>query len=78
MRSYIRKIAKPGIKLIDMCETLEDSVRRLIGARGLDAGMFIIIYIFTFHFLCLHLVVFGVSACLVAGVCTICFWTISA
>jgi methionyl aminopeptidase len=39
VRRYIRKIARPGIKLIDMCETLEVSVRRLIGARGLEAGI---------------------------------------
>jgi methionyl aminopeptidase len=39
VRSYIKKVAQPGIKLIDMCETLEDSVRTLIGARGLDAGI---------------------------------------
>lgn len=39
VRRHIRKIAQPGIKLIDMCETLEDSVRKLIGARGLEAGI---------------------------------------
>lgn len=39
VRKYIQKIAKPGILLIDMCETLEDSVRKLIEARGLDAGI---------------------------------------
>jgi methionyl aminopeptidase len=38
VRKYIQKIAKPGILLFDMCETLEDSVRKLIEARGLDAG----------------------------------------
>jgi hypothetical protein len=38
VRSYIRKIAKPGIPLTQLCETLEDSVRNLIEARGLDAG----------------------------------------
>ena len=39
VRKYIRKIAQPGIKMIDMCETLEDSVRKLIAAKGLDAGI---------------------------------------
>jgi hypothetical protein len=39
VRAYIRKIAQPGIKLIDMCQTLEDSVRNLIEARGLEAGI---------------------------------------
>lgn len=38
VRSYIRKIAKPGIPLTQLCETLEDGVRNLIEARGLDAG----------------------------------------
>lgn len=39
VRAYMRKIVQPGIKLIDMCETLEDSVRNLIDARGLEAGI---------------------------------------
>eukprot|EP00892_Ulva_mutabilis_P001534 jgi/Ulvmu1/11381/UM075_0043.1 len=39
VRKYITSIAKPGIKLIDMCECLEDSVRNLIEAKGLDAGI---------------------------------------
>jgi hypothetical protein len=34
----MRTVIKPGIKLIDMCETLENTVRRLIGESGLDAG----------------------------------------
>ena len=37
VRSYIKKIAVPGVKLIDMCETLESSVRALIQERGLQA-----------------------------------------
>ena len=36
VRAYIRKIAVPGVKLIDMCETLENSVRALIQERGLQ------------------------------------------
>lgn len=39
VRSYIHTIAKPGIKLSDMCETLESSVRSLIEERGLAAGI---------------------------------------
>lgn len=39
VRTYIRSIAKPGILLSDMCECLEDSVRKLIDARGLQAGI---------------------------------------
>ena len=37
VRKYIKKIAVPGIKLIDLCETLEDSVRKLIEEKGLQA-----------------------------------------
>ena len=39
MRSYIRTIAKPGIKMVDLCETLEGSVRALIEENGLAAGI---------------------------------------
>lgn len=39
VRSYVRKIAKPGILMSELCERLEDSVRRLIDERGLDAGI---------------------------------------
>ena len=39
VRTYIRTIAKPGIRLIDLCETLEDSVRQLIRVNGLEAGI---------------------------------------
>jgi hypothetical protein len=38
VRRHIQSIAKPGILLADMCETLENSVRALIEERGLDAG----------------------------------------
>ena len=30
MRKYIRTIAKPGIRMFELCETLEDRVRELI------------------------------------------------
>ena len=39
VRSYIRTIAKPGILMVDLCETLENSVRQLIEADGLTAGI---------------------------------------
>ena len=39
VRQYIDGWVKPGMKLIDVCETLEDSVRRLIEERGLEAGI---------------------------------------
>ena len=39
VRNYIRTIAKPGILMSELCETLEDSVRKLIDAKGLDAGI---------------------------------------
>ncbi|KAI3428315.1 hypothetical protein D9Q98_006695 [Chlorella vulgaris] len=39
VREYVRGIAKPGILLTELCERLEDSVRTLIDAKGLDAGI---------------------------------------
>jgi methionyl aminopeptidase len=39
VRKYVRTIAKPGVHLATMCETLEDSVRKLIKANGLAAGI---------------------------------------
>ena len=39
VRNYIRTIAKPGVLLIDMCEQLEDCVRKLIEENGLEAGI---------------------------------------
>lgn len=35
----MRTIAKPGVLLSDMCEKLEDCVRRLIQENGLQAGI---------------------------------------
>ena len=39
VRQYISEWVKPGMKYIDVCETLENSVRRLIEERGLEAGV---------------------------------------
>lgn len=39
VRKYMRTIAKPGIRMFDLCETLEASVRQLIQANGLEAGI---------------------------------------
>ena len=39
VRRYISEWVKPGMKYIDVCETLEDSVRKLIEERGLEAGV---------------------------------------
>lgn len=39
MRKYVKRIAKPGIKLFDMCESLEQCTRDLIEERGLQAGV---------------------------------------
>ena len=35
----MRHIIKPGIDMTYMCETLEDTVRKLIQAKGLEAGI---------------------------------------
>ncbi|KAK2077240.1 Methionine aminopeptidase 2B [Prototheca wickerhamii] len=39
VRRHVQRIAVPGVKLIDMCEQLEESVRTLIEADGLKAGI---------------------------------------
>ena len=39
VRMHMHKVIKPGIKLADMCETLEGTVRRLIEENGLEAGI---------------------------------------
>mmetsp|Transcript_17211 Transcript_17211/g.23775 ORF Transcript_17211/g.23775 Transcript_17211/m.23775 type:complete len:485 (+) Transcript_17211:45-1499(+) len=39
VRKYIQTIAKPGVRLFDMCETLEQCTRNLIEERGLQAGV---------------------------------------
>ena len=39
MRKYAQSFIKPGIKLTDMCEQLEDCNRRLIKENGLQCGI---------------------------------------
>ncbi|CAH8383758.1 unnamed protein product [Eruca vesicaria subsp. sativa] len=39
VRKYMRSIMKPGMLMIDICETLEDTVRKLISENGLQAGI---------------------------------------
>ncbi|PRW56403.1 methionine aminopeptidase 2B-like [Chlorella sorokiniana] len=39
VRSYVQTIAKPGILMSELCEKLEDSVRKLIDENGLNAGI---------------------------------------
>lgn len=39
VRSYVQTIAKPGILMTELCEQLEDSVRKLIDENGLNAGI---------------------------------------
>eukprot|EP00096_Caligus_rogercresseyi_P001235 TRINITY_DN1196_c0_g1_i1.p1 TRINITY_DN1196_c0_g1~~TRINITY_DN1196_c0_g1_i1.p1 ORF type:complete len:438 (-),score=107.44 TRINITY_DN1196_c0_g1_i1:1051-2319(-) len=38
-RQYIQSWVKPGMKLIDICETLESTARKLIDEKGLEAGL---------------------------------------
>lgn len=38
-RQYIQKWVKPGMSMIEICEKLENTARRLIGENGLDAGL---------------------------------------
>ncbi|CAN0922902.1 Methionine aminopeptidase 2B [Linum grandiflorum] len=39
VRKYIKSILKPGMLMIDICETLENMVRKLISENGLQAGI---------------------------------------
>jgi len=38
-RQYIQRWVKPGMKMIDICEELEKTARRLINENGLEAGL---------------------------------------
>jgi len=39
VRRYMKRVAVPGVRLYDMCETLEGCVRRLIEEKGLEARL---------------------------------------
>ena len=39
VRRYAQSIIKPGIKLIDMCERIENMNRKLVGENGLKRGV---------------------------------------
>ena len=39
VRAYAQSIIKPGIKLADMCELLENKNRELVGEHGLERGL---------------------------------------
>ncbi|KAG6491376.1 hypothetical protein ZIOFF_052716 [Zingiber officinale] len=39
VRKYMRSILKPGMLMTDLCETLENMVRKLIKEDGLEAGI---------------------------------------
>uniref|UniRef100_A0A2M3Z043 Methionine aminopeptidase 2 n=1 Tax=Anopheles braziliensis TaxID=58242 RepID=A0A2M3Z043_9DIPT len=38
-RQYMQKWIKPGMTMIEICEELEGTARRLIGEKGLEAGL---------------------------------------
>ena len=38
VRKYMQSVIRPGMKMIEICETLEDCSRRMIREQGLDAG----------------------------------------
>jgi methionyl aminopeptidase len=38
-RQYMRNYIKPGMTMIEICETLEDTARKMIGENGLEAGL---------------------------------------
>lgn len=39
VRKYMKSIIRPGIKMIDLCEKLENATRTFIGENGLKAGI---------------------------------------
>ncbi|KAM0879205.1 hypothetical protein ACQ4PT_034406 [Festuca glaucescens] len=39
VRKYMRSVVKPGMLMIELCETLENMVRKLIKENGLQAGI---------------------------------------
>lgn len=39
VRNHMRPLLQPGTKLIDFCEQLEDTSRKLINENGLQAGL---------------------------------------
>ncbi|CAG2113383.1 unnamed protein product [Medioppia subpectinata] len=38
-RKYMQSVIKPGLTMINICETLEETARKLIGENGLEAGL---------------------------------------
>lgn len=38
-RQYMQKFIKPGMTMIEICEELENTARKLIGENGLEAGL---------------------------------------
>ena len=40
-RQHIQCWLRPGMKLIDVCEHLEDTARTLVEASGLEAGEYV-------------------------------------
>ncbi|XP_065084385.1 uncharacterized protein und [Ochlerotatus camptorhynchus] len=38
-RQYMQKWIKPGMTMIEICEELENTARRLVGEKGLEAGL---------------------------------------
>ena len=38
-RQHIQKWAKPGMTMIQICEELENTARKLINEKGLEAGL---------------------------------------
>lgn len=39
VRRYVHTIAKPGVRLFDLCKVLEDATRALVEEKGMEAGI---------------------------------------
>ena len=46
VRHYAQSFIKPGIKLVDMCEQIEECNRRLVQEKGLQVGT---VYVLTIY-----------------------------
>jgi hypothetical protein len=61
VRHHAQSFIKPGIKLVDMCEQIEELNRKLVKENGLEVS-------------CLYCVVVPVVFCMLSSGRTFCVW----
>ena len=64
----MQSVIQPGIKLIDMCEQLEECNRRLVKENGLDVSLCVMWYICVVYMcgICAH---YRLGVCMGIGEC---------